>query len=311
MDEASEVRDFLMSRRARIEPEDVGLPRGVNRRVAGLRRGEAAALAGVSVEYYARLERGAVGGASDAVLDGVARALRMDAAERDHLYRLAGQAGRGPSLRAEPKAPKRWRPDAGLQWMLDSMDSVVAMIGNGRTDLLAWNTLGGALMHEMIRTARTDPPNFSRFIFLEPVAQRFYRNWERSARVNVAQLRTEAGRDPHNKQLHDLVGELSTRSDFFRELWGQHNVWQHQSGDKRYHHHIVGDLDLHFNGLELVGQPGIQMTVCSAEPGSIDADKLDLLGSWWKTSRTEVDPLSDVTPGAPRLGDTRSPSEEA
>ena len=277
MDDRSEVSEFLKSRRARVEPEQVGLARGTDRRVPGLRRGEAAALAGVSVEYYARLERGAIGGASAAVLDGLAKALLMDDAEREHLHRLAARAGTGSSPRRTGKQGAAWHPSPSLEWMLDSMETAVAMVGNGRTDLLAWNALGGALMDEMIATATTTPPNFSRFIFLEPVARRFYTDWDAIARVNVAQLRTEAGRDPHSKPLHDLVGELSTRSDHFRTLWGRHDVWQNDSGIKRYHHHLVGDLTLHYNGLDVVGTQTAQLTVLTAEPGSPDHDALQLL----------------------------------
>ena len=286
MDNRSEVRDFLMSRRARVEPEDVGLSRGTDRRVPGLRRGEAAALAGVSVEYSARLERGAIAGASAAVLDGLAKALQMDDAEREYLYRLAQQAGGiKTATRSAEKTPPVWRPSPSIQWFLDSMESAAALIGNGRTDLLAWNPLGGALMDEVITTATTSPPNFARFIFLEPVARRFYPDWDAVAGINVAQLRTEAGRDPHSKQLHDLVGELSTRSDHFRQLWGRHDVWEHQSGVKRFHHHVVGDITLHFNGLDLVGQAPAQLTVLAAEPGSTDHQALQLLGNWASSAR--------------------------
>jgi transcriptional regulator with XRE-family HTH domain len=281
MDNRSEVREFLMSRRARIDPEDVGFTRGADRRVPGLRRGEAAALAGVSVEYYARLERGSLAGASESVLEGLATGLRMDDAEREYLFRLAHGAGAiAPARRGAGKQAPMWRPSPSIQWFLDSVGSAVAMVGNGRTDLLAWNPLGGALMAEMLETATTTPPNFARFIFLEPVARRFYPDWEAVAGINVAQLRTEAGRDPHSKPLHDLVGELSTRSDHFRALWGRHDVWEHQSGVKRFHHHAVGDLTLHFNGLDLVGQAAVQLTVLTAEPGSSDHEALQLLGSW-------------------------------
>lgn len=296
MDERAEVREFLTSRRAKVEPEQVGLPRGEDRRVPGLRRGEVAALAGVSVEYYARLERGAIASASAAVLDGLARALRMDEAEREHLHRLAARAGdpaRSPRNRSS-RAPgtSAWRPSPSLQWFLDSMDSSVALVGNGRTDLLAWNALGRALMDEMIRAATTSPPNFARFIFLEPVARRFYPDWESTAAINVAQLRTEAGRVPHDKQLHDLVGELATRSDHFRGLWGRHDVWHQQSGTKRIHHSVVGDLTLHYDGLDLVGQPGVQLSVLTAEPGSADHGGLRLLGAW--SAPADVD-----APGSP------------
>ncbi|WP_281884094.1 helix-turn-helix transcriptional regulator [Agromyces rhizosphaerae] len=291
METHDEVREFLMSRRARVEPEQVGLPRGTDRRVPGLRRGEAAALAGVSVEYYARLERGAIAGASGAVLDGLARALLMDDAEREHLYRLASRSGRAsaPSPRGRRKGERAWQPSPSMQWVLDSMHDAAALVGNGRTDLLAYNALGGALMHEMIASSTTPTPNFARFLFLEPVARRFYPDWDAMAAVNVAQLRTEAGRDPHSKPLHDLVGELSTRSDRFRELWGRHDVWHHESGTKRYHHHVVGDLTLHFNGLDVVGEPGVQLTVLTAQPGSADAEALRLLSSWAATPEHAVD----------------------
>jgi transcriptional regulator with XRE-family HTH domain len=284
MDHRSEVREFLMSRRGRIEPEQVGLPRGDGRRVSGLRRGEVAALADVSVEYYARLERGAIGSASESVLDGLARALLMDDAEREYLHRLARQAGGVPApARMNSKASPVWRPSPSVQWFLDSMGTAVALVGNGRTDLLAWNTLGRALMDEMINTATSSPPNFARFIFLEPLARRFYPDWDTAAGMNVAMLRTEAGRDPHNKELHDLIGELSTRSDTFRRLWSRHDVWRHAAGLKRYHHHIVGDVALSFNGLDLVGHPSVQLTVLNAAPGSEQHQALQLLGTWWAT----------------------------
>ncbi|MHA6523968.1 helix-turn-helix transcriptional regulator [Tessaracoccus sp. G1721] len=280
MDNRSEVREFLMSRRARVEPEAAGLPRIGDRRVAGLRRSEAAMLAGVSVEYYARLERGAIAGASAAVLDGLARALQMDDAERDHLYRLARQAeGSAPASRRRGRPAKRWQPSPSLQWFLDSMSTAVALIGNGRTDLLAWNTLGRALLDEMITGSSSQPPNFARYLFLDPRSHVFYPDWEEVAFVNVAMLRTEAGRDPHDKQLQDLVGELSTRSEEFRGLWARHDVWQQDTGVKRFHHHVVGDLTLHYDGLDVVGQRA-QLTVFTAEPGTRDAESLRLLGSW-------------------------------
>jgi transcriptional regulator with XRE-family HTH domain len=276
----------------------VGFARGADRRVPGLRRGEAAALAGVSVEYYARLERGQIAGASEAVLDGVARALQMDDAEREYLHRLAHQAAGVTHVgRRTGKPAAVWQPSPSIQWFLDSMQSAVAMVGNGRTDLLAWNPLAGALMDEMLATATTTPPNFARFIFLEPVARRFYPDWEAIAGINVAQLRTAAGRDPHSKPLHDLVGELSTRSDHFRTLWGRHDVWEHQSGVKRFHHHVIGDLTLHFNGLDLVGGSAVQLTVLTAEPSSPDHDALQLLGSWASsTSREEHPHPTDAEP---------------
>jgi transcriptional regulator with XRE-family HTH domain len=293
MVDQSEIREFLVSRRARVEPEQVGLPRGTDRRVPGLRRGEAAALAGVSVEYYARLERGAIGGASDAVLDGLARALRMDDAEREHLGRLARGAGDTPTTRSRARPAPAWTPSPSVQWLLDSVGTAAALIGNGRTDLLAGNRLGRALMSDLIATATTQPPNFARFLFLEPASRLFYPDWDAAARMNVAQLRTEAGRDPHSKELHDLVGELSTRSDHFRHLWARHDVWQHDSGTKRYHHSTVGTMTLHFDGLDLVGHPAIQLTVLTAEPDTPDHDALQLLGSLF-TTPAETDRTVDT-----------------
>lgn len=294
-----EVREFLMSRRARVEPEQVGLPRVGTRRVPGLRRGEVAALAGVSVEYYGRLERGAIAGASDAVLDGLVRALRLDDAERDYLYRLARTSGRRISARRGGTASS-WRPTPALTRFLDSVGPAAALVGNGRTDLLAWNMVGGALMDEMITSATTTPPNFARFIFTEPVARRFFPDWDEMAAINVAQLRTEAGRDPHNKDLHDLVGELSTRNDHFRTLWGQHDVWRHESGVKRFHHSHVGDLELSYLGLDLVGHEAIQVSVFTAEPGTASADALSLLGLWASTrdhaASAPNDPLIHPSP---------------
>lgn len=246
-----------------------------------------AQLAGVSPEYYVRMERGGLGTASDAVLDGLARALMMDDAERAHLYRLARQSRSASSQRkASPPTPA-WQPTPSMQWFLDSMGSAAALVGNGRTDLLAWNPLGGALMDEMITSSTTSPPNFARFLFLEPVARRFYPEWASTARMNVAQLRTEAGRDPHNRGLHELVGELSTRNDHFRHLWGEHDVWRHESGVKRFNHHVVGDLELHFNGLDLVGHPGVQLTVLTAEPGTPSHDSLQMLGAWATSNRPD------------------------
>lgn len=217
MEHRAEVREFLTSRRARVTPEQVGLPSGTRRRVEGLRRSEVATLAGVSVEYYTRLERGAISGASPEVLDALARALRLDDAERAHLFNLAHAAspvGRPPPRRS----PRTWTPHPSLQWVLDAVTEGPAFVRNGRMDLLAANALARAFYRDVYDRPE-QPPNLARFTFLDERALDFYPDWEMFAEVTVAILRTEAARDPHNKELHDLIGELGTRSEEFRSRW--------------------------------------------------------------------------------------------
>ena len=240
----NEVRDFLVSRRAKVTPEQVGLPAGHNRRVPGLRRGEVAALAGLSVEYYAKIERGAIDGASEQVLDAIARALQLDDAEREHLTLLARAADGAAAVRRRPKrSPLETTTRPGLQWALDAVTAGPAFVRNGRMDLIAANRLARAFYHDVYADSRR-PPNIARFTFLDPAGERFYPDWDSAADICVAILRTEAGRNPHDRQLHDLVGELSTRSDDFRTRWGSHNVRHHGSGTKRFNHPVVGELTL-------------------------------------------------------------------
>ena len=241
MDNRAEVREFLTSRRAKISPERAGLPAAGQRRVPGLRRSEVAALAGMSVEYYAKLERGSLAGVSAGVLDALARALQLDDAERAHLLRLAHEADGSNAILRPRRRPKQWTVRPSLQWSLDAI-TAPAIVGNNRMDLLAANHLGRA-MYSDLYTDPTSPPNFARFTFLDSAAHRFYPDWDLAADMTVANLRTAAGKDPHDKGLHDLVGELSTRSDDFRRRWGAHNVRTHGTGVKHFHHHVVGDLD--------------------------------------------------------------------
>jgi len=232
MENRAEVREFLITRRERIEPEAVGLPTGRSRRVEGLRRSEVAALAGVSVEYYTRMERGAIGGASPEVLNALARALRLDDAERAHLFDLAQAAG--PVARPPRKRPsKGWTPHRSLQWTLDAVNAGPAFVRNGRMDLLAVNRLARAFYSELYEMP-WQPPNIARHAFLDERAQAFYPDWDGFADVTVAILRTEAARDPHNKELHDLIGELSTRSQEFGRRWGAHDVRHHGTGFRRF-----------------------------------------------------------------------------
>jgi transcriptional regulator with XRE-family HTH domain len=279
VDNRNEIRQFLTSRRARITPEQAGLPTyGGNRRVAGLRREEVALLAGVSVDYYTRLERGNLSGVSEAVLDALAQALQLDEAERGHLFDLARAAN--PTARPRRGAVKQGvRPS--VQRILDAMDAP-ADVRNGRGDILAANRLGYALYSEMyIDPVR--PGNVARFLFLSPRAREFFPDWEGVANDLVASLRTVAGCNPHDRRLQDLVGELSTHSQEFRTRWAAHNVRQHQTGRKRLHHPVVGDLELTYEVLALPADPGLSLVVYGAEPGSASQDGLKLLASWAAT----------------------------
>jgi transcriptional regulator with XRE-family HTH domain len=280
VDNRNDTSQFLTSRRARITPEQAGLPvYGTNRRVAGLRREEVALLAGVSVDYYTRLERGNLGGVSEAVLDALARALQLDEAEREHLFDLARAANTTARPRRRP-APQRVRP--GVQRILDAMTDAPADVRNGRRDILAANRLGYALYSELfIDPVR--PANVARFVFLSPRAREFFPDWESAANDLVANLRTEAGRNPHDRGLQDLVGELSTRSQEFRSRWAAHNVRQHQTGRKRLHHPVVGELELTYEVLALPADSGLSLVVYGAEPGSASQDGLRLLASWAAT----------------------------
>ena len=287
MDNRNEVREFLTSRRNRLTPDQAGLTSMGKRRVTGLRRTEVATLAGVSVEYYAKLERGSLRGVSANVLDALARALQLNDAERTHLFNLA-QAADGSAVLTTPRrrAPKTWKPRPTLQWMLGTITDGPAIIGNGRMDLLAANQLGRAFYSDVLDDAH-GKPNFARFTFLDDAARRFYPDWERFADTAVAILRTEAGRNPHDKELHDLVGELSTRSPEFRARWSAHDVRNHGTGTKQFHHPVVGALDLAYEGFELVAEPGLTMTVYSAEPGSASEQSLRLLASWAASRDTQ------------------------
>lgn len=278
MDNTAEVREFLTSRRANVSPGDVGLPTGTNRRVPGLRRSEVATLAGVSVEYYTKLERGAISRASPEVLDALSRALQLDDAERAHLFDLAQAAS--PTARPRRRRPAtHWEPHTSLQWMLNAFTAGPAFVRNGRMDLLAANPLARALYKDVYDTPG-QPPNIARFTFLDERARSFYADWDFFAGVTVAILRTEAGRDPRNKELHDLIGEMCTRSDEFRRLWGSHDVRHHGTGMKTFHHPLVGEMTLAYEGMSMEAEPGLTVTVYSAEPGSPSAERMQLLASW-------------------------------
>ncbi|MFJ9530832.1 helix-turn-helix transcriptional regulator [Streptomyces cyaneofuscatus] len=296
MDNREEVREFLTSRRAKITPDQAGLPAGSRRRVPGLRRSEVAALADMSVEYYAKLERGNLAGVSPSVLEALARALRLDEAERAHLVNLA-QAADGSDALTRPRrrtATRQWQPHRSLQWTLDAITAGPAFVRNGRMDILAANPLFRAFYTDLYATPGNQQ-NLARFTFLDPAARRFYPDWDAFADITVAIVRTEAGRNPHDKDLHDLVGELSTRSDEFRTRWGAHNVRHHSTGTKHFHHHTVGDLALAFEGLDMASAPGLNLTIYTAEPGSPSEEGLRLLATWAATREAVSDPERSAT----------------
>ena len=275
MDARSEIRDFLTSRRARITPELVGLPlHGGKRRVPGLRRSELATLAGISVEYLTQLERGNVGGASESVLDALARALQLDEAERSHLFDLAraasGARATGRRGRTVPVRPSIAR-------ILDTLGTP-AYVRNRLGDIVAANTLCTALYGDVLTTEAL-PVNVARFVFLDPRSKEFFLDWETVADDSVASLRTEVGRTPHDRSLSDLVGELATRSAAFASRWGKHDVRLHRTATKRLHNTIVGDLELTGDALQLPGDD-LTVIVYTAPAGTAAQEKLDFLARW-------------------------------
>jgi transcriptional regulator with XRE-family HTH domain len=287
MDNRAQVREFLISRRERITPAQAGLPAygGGNRRVKGLRREEVALLAGVSIDYYIRMERGNLAGASEAVLDGVAGALQLDEAERAHLSDLA----RG----AQPVPPRQRRGKAsgvtdGIQQILDAITEAPAWVRNSRHDMLAANRLARALYAPVLADPRR-PANNARFVYLDPAAREFFADWERAADDIAAMLRSEAGSNPYDKQLIELIGELSTRSEEFRGRWAAHNVRFHRTGRKRLRHPIAGTLDLDYEAMEFPAHPGLTLLTYTAAPGTPTADSLKMLASWAATAEQAGD----------------------
>lgn len=293
MDLKTETREFLATRRARITPQRAGLPAyGAHRRVPGLRREEVAMLAGVSVDYYIRMERGNLRGVSNEILEALAEALQLDEAERGHLFDLARavNATSAARSRAQRSRPPMLRP--AVQRILDAMVGAPAVVRNARLDILGANLLGRALyapMFDSPERAPNQPVNTARFQFLDPQAALTF--WGgKTSRIShdaVAILRAEAGKNPYDKALSDLVGELSTRSDDFRQLWARHDVRYHRSGTKTFHHPEVGALELDFEALVLPADPGLQLNVYTAVPGSPSADGLKVLATWAVTMLAE------------------------
>ncbi|MFF3089938.1 helix-turn-helix transcriptional regulator [Streptomyces nojiriensis] len=288
MDRSSEISEFLRTRRARITPEQAGLaPNAGPRRVPGLRREEVAQLAGVSVDYYIRLERGRSQGVSEAVLDAVARALHLDETERAHLFDLAQPTTTAARTRRKrPVAPQRVRP--ALYRALDAL-SVPAVVQGRRLDVLAANPLGYALFADFASRPHRDR-NFARFVFLDQAALSLYTDWERVAQDTVAALRLYAGRHADDPQLTELIGELSLHSDTFRRLWADHDVRAHTTGTKRLHHPLVGDLTLDYVVLAAEDDPEQSLAIYTPEPASPSAEALGILASWTSTTMAAPTP---------------------
>ena len=279
------MQEFLRTRRARLTPVEAGLIGGGHRRVPGLRREEVALLAGVSVDYYAQLERGDLAGASDEVLGALAQALQLDEAETSHLFDLARSARPSPARRRRPPAAGKVRPS--LQRFLDAITDAPAWVRDEHMDLVAANRLGRALNAPLFADPRR-PVNNARFMFLnEQASRQFYPDWEKGADDIVATMRGYAARQPHDKQLTDLIGELVTRSDAFRTRWAAHNVRFHRTGVKRIRHPVVGELELAYEGLDLPADPGWHLFTFTAAPGSPSDERLRLLASWAATLEHE------------------------
>ncbi|WP_134730793.1 helix-turn-helix transcriptional regulator [Amycolatopsis nivea] len=287
-----EIRDFLVSRRAKITPDQVGLPASARRRVAGLRREEVAVLAGVSTEWYTRLEKGHIGGVSEDVLDAVAHALRLDDDERTYLFDLARSsrpATRAPSRRRDVEVPPR------VRWLLDSMTMSSAFVRNGRTDVVAGNPLARALFAPMFDSATVDKrgrPNIARYIFLDLGARDFFVDWDAACAATAALLRAEAAREARDRALRELIGELCTLSPEFRGLWAAHDVLIRHDGIKRLQHPEVGRLELTFQSLDLPlpGRAVHDLITYTAEPGTESEDRLKLLASWAATQSQAAEP---------------------
>jgi transcriptional regulator with XRE-family HTH domain len=279
MSTASEIREFLISRRARLTPTLAGLPPGGRaRRVKGLRREEVAVLADISVEYYTRLERGNAAGVSCDVLDAVGRALQLDEAERSHLADLV----RASNVTAPHRSYAVSQVRPAVKRIVDAITDAPAFVRNGRFDILYANPLAEALYSELFAEPAR-PVNSARFIFLSRRARTFYTDWETVAREVVAALHGEAGRNPFGEELSSLIGLLSTQSEEFRVLWASHDVRFHRSGIKRFHHPLVGDIALSYEVLDLSADPGLMILAYSAEPGSRSEAALRELAGWTAT----------------------------
>lgn len=306
MENSKDVREFLMSRRSRITPAQAGLPAyGGTRRVAGLKREEVAMLTGVSTEYYARLERGNLRGASESVLESLAAALQLDEAERAHLLDLAKSSG-PPRAAGTRRVRAEVRPSIGR--ILAGMTGTPAYVRTSRMDIVAANSLCFAL-YDGILSPGILPLNLARFMFLDPRSRDFFVEWNTLADDLAAALRTEAGRSPHDRALNGLIGDLATGSTEFSTRWARHNVRFHRSARKTLHNPLVGDIELTGDSLELPGE-GLTLIAYTAEPGSHAQEQLDFLTSWNTSGKGPANPAPADAPTAtapPPLAGQRDP----
>ncbi|MFJ3090413.1 helix-turn-helix transcriptional regulator [Streptomyces sp. NPDC086838] len=298
LDRRAELGEFLRSRRARLRPEDAGLhDYGGRRRVPGLRREELALLAGVSVDHYVRLEQGRTLHFSEAVLDAVARALRLDEVERGHLYRLARPWTDAEHAREEAPRSQQVRP--GLRRLLDSAADVPAYVVGRNTDVLAWNGLAAALITDFGAL----PPrqrNLARLVFLDEGMRSLYADWRGKAGDVAAYLRLDAGRHPGDPDTAELIEELSSAGPEFGEVWAEHRLKDKTHGRYLYRHPVVGELDLGFETLRLPDDPDQALIAHTVEEGSPSETALRLLAAWTR----EETPV-DGTPGTASRGTAR------
>ncbi|MGV9292650.1 helix-turn-helix domain-containing protein [Amycolatopsis sp. NPDC003676] len=291
MSVATDLKEFLVSRRAKVTPDQVGLPWSGRRRVPGLRREEVATLAGVSPDYYVQIERGRAGDISDEVLYAISRALLLNDVETAHLFGLARARPRTGAQRAPDRVPD------GVLLMLDRTPDLPMLVQNGRLDLVAANDLGRALYSDVYDRA-PGTPNLARYVFFDDRSAEFFPDWGLIADYAVCLLRAEAGRAPYHRKLTELIGELATRSDEFKTRWARHDVRTHDRGEKQFRHPVVGDLTLRYEGFAIPGADGLSLYSYLAPPGDHAAhDALLLLASW---AKTHAEPAADPSVSPPR-----------
>jgi transcriptional regulator with XRE-family HTH domain len=272
------IGEYLRARRELVRPEEVGVPDLASRRVPGLRREEVALLAGVSADYYVRLEQGRDQHPSEQVIDALARALQLDEDATAHLHRLATTP-----TRRRRKTPRPEKVPAGILQLIGSWSQTPAFVQGRYMDVLAVNPLGATLMPYCVKGE-----NLVRAAFLDPRVRDQYGDWEHVTEATVAGLRDLVGPDVHDPRLHELVGELSVRSERFRRLWARYEVRPKRGGTARIDHPLVGPLELSYEKLPIPDTDRQTLGVYHAEPGSPSAEALALLAT---TAAGEREPV--------------------